>query len=97
MVVTYRVNPVSAAVARRMITVPHVAMINLLAGRGLVPELLQDQCNPAQISAALADLLDNRAEADHQRQGFQTALAPLAPAGAALPSEAAARAVLESL
>ena len=46
MAVTYRVNPVSAAMARRMIQVPHVAMVNLLAGRALVPELLQEACNP---------------------------------------------------
>ena len=97
MAVTYRVNPLSAALARRMITVPHVAMINLLAGAGLVPELLQDRCNPGEIAASLAVLLDNRAEADHQRQGFKAALAHLLPLDAALPSEAAAKAVLETL
>ncbi len=97
MAVTYRVNPISATLARRMITVPHVAMINLLANAGLVPELLQDQCNPAQIAAALAVLLDNRAEADHQRQGFSAALAHLAPSDGGLPSDAAAKAVLEML
>jgi lipid-A-disaccharide synthase len=95
MAVTYRVNPLSAVMARRLITVPHVAMINLLSGAGLVPELLQDRCNPAHIAGALAILLDNRAEADHQRQGFKAALAHLAPPDAALPSEAAAKAVLE--
>ncbi|MDE1906909.1 MAG: lipid-A-disaccharide synthase, partial [Rhodospirillales bacterium] len=44
MAVTYRVNPLSAAIGRRLIKVPHVAMINLLAGRALVPELLQEDC-----------------------------------------------------
>ena len=32
MAVTYRVNPMTAAIARRLIRVPHVAMVNLLAG-----------------------------------------------------------------
>ena len=41
MAVTYRVNPVSAALAKRLIQVKHVAMVNLLAGHELVPELLQ--------------------------------------------------------
>ena len=41
MAVTYRVNLLTALMARRMIQVPHVAMVNLLAGRRLVPELLQ--------------------------------------------------------
>ena len=46
MAVTYRVNPLTAAIARRLIRVPHVAMVNLLAGRLLVPELLQQDCRP---------------------------------------------------
>ena len=41
MAVTYRVNPLTAALARRLIRVKHVAMVNLLAGREIVPELLQ--------------------------------------------------------
>jgi lipid-A-disaccharide synthase len=95
MAVTYRVNPVSAVLARRMITVPHVAMINLLADAGLVPELLQEQCNPAQIAAVLGGLLDNRAAGDMQREGFGAALAQLAPPQGVVPSEAAAQAVLD--
>ena len=50
MAVTYRVNPISAFMARRMIRVPHVAMVNLLAGRALVPELLQEDCNPRALA-----------------------------------------------
>ena len=46
MAVTYRVNALSAFMARRMIRVPHVAMVNLLAKHALVPELLQEDCNP---------------------------------------------------
>ena len=44
MAVTYRVNPLSAAIAKRLIKVKYVAMINLLAGGPLVPELLQEDC-----------------------------------------------------
>ena len=51
MAVTYRVNPISAFMARRMIRVPHVAMVNLLAGREAVPELLQADCNPETLCA----------------------------------------------
>lgn len=97
MAVTYRVNRLSAALARRMITVKHVAMINLLAGRELVPERLQEDCTPATLAATLAPLLDDQRAAEAQRSGFRTALASLAPPEGVLPSEAAARAVIESL
>ncbi|MDD2862906.1 MAG: lipid-A-disaccharide synthase, partial [Acidiphilium sp.] len=97
MAVTYRVNPLSALFARRLIKVPHVAMINLLARSALVPELLQQDCNPELLARTIATLLDDPAAAAEQRAGFAAALATLqAPAGA-LPADAAARAIIETL
>ncbi len=96
MAVTYRVNPISGYLGRRLIKVPHVAMINLLAGSALVPELLQAQCRPDILAENLRRLLQVPAEAAKQRAGFATALASLrAPSGA--PSDAAAQAILAVL
>ena len=96
MAVTYRVNPISAAIARRLIRIPHVAMVNLLAGREMVPELLQQDCTPERLSAEVRSLLDDPARADAQRAGFAAVLDGLrAPQG--LPSDAAAREVLDLL
>lgn len=101
MAVTYRVNPISAVIGRRLIKVPHVAMINLLAGRmagdALVPELLQQDCTPELLAATLLGLLTNpEGVAAAQRAGFGPALATLrAPAGTA--SDAAAAAILARL
>jgi lipid-A-disaccharide synthase len=96
MAVTYRVNPISAAIGRRLIKVKHVAMINLLAGHALVPELLQENCTPQKLSATLQTLLTDTNAADLQRHGFSTALASLqAPEGK--PSAAAATAILKLL
>jgi lipid-A-disaccharide synthase len=96
MAVTYRVNPISAAIGRRLIKVKYVAMINLLANAPLVPELLQQDCTPAKLAATIQTLLTNQIAADTQRAGFATALATLhAPAG--LASDAAADAVLAML
>jgi lipid-A-disaccharide synthase len=96
MAVTYRVNLLSAAIGRRLIKVKHVAMINLLAGRALVPELLQEHCTPEKLAAVLESLLIDGQAAEAQRTGFATALASLrAPEGA--PSDAAARAIAARL
>jgi lipid-A-disaccharide synthase len=96
MAVTYRVNPITAAIVRRLIRVKHVAMVNLLAGRALVPELLQQDCNPATLAAIVRRLLDEPALAAAQRAGFQEILGGLrAPAG--LASDAAAAEVLALL
>ena len=96
MAVTYRVNPLSATIGRRLIKVAHVAMINLLAGQGLVPELLQQDCTPEKLAATLRQLLTEPAAVAAQRAGFAPALASLAaPAGT--PSAAAAAAIMNLL
>jgi lipid-A-disaccharide synthase len=96
MAVTYRVNPLSGAIGRRVIKVPHVAMINLLAHRELVPELLQQDCEPGKLAATLQTLLADPQAAAVQRAGFAAALASLRPPGV-LPSHAAAAAILKHL
>ena len=94
MAVTYRVNALSAALARRMIRVPYVAMVNLLAGRALVPELLQGDCNPRALADVVLGLLRQADVAAAQRAGFRGVIDQLRPeAGTA--SSAAAREVLD--
>jgi len=97
MVVTYRGNPLSAALARRWITVSHVAMPNLIAGRALVPELLQQDCTPASVAAAATRLLDDPAARAAQREGFAAIRRALGAGETPPPSERAARVVLEAM
>lgn len=61
-VVAYRMNPLSWAIARRLVKVPHVALANLVAGERLVPEFLQGEATPANLATALVPLLDNGSE-----------------------------------
>ena len=96
MVVTYRVNPLSAAIARRLLTVSHASLVNLLAQRDVSPELIQKACTPEQLAAAVRVLLDDPTAAAAQRAGFREVLAMLRPDGQ-VPSDAAAAAVLRVL
>jgi lipid-A-disaccharide synthase len=96
MAVTYRVNPLSAAIAKRLIKVKYVAMINLLANGPLVPELLQENCTPEKLAATLQTLLNSPDAVAAQRAGFAAALSTLqAPSGK--PSAAAAMRILAQL
>lgn len=56
-VVIYRVSPVTYAIARRMVKVPHVAMANLIAGRRVVPELIQNDFTSFNIIQHIRRLL----------------------------------------
>ncbi len=96
MVVTYRINPITAWIVRRSVKVAYASLLNLLAGRQVVPELLQEDCTPAKLAAALNLLLTDPQAAEAQRAACRPVLASLRPV-IGLPSEAAAAAVLELL
>jgi lipid-A-disaccharide synthase len=96
MLVSHRANPISAALARRMVTVPYVSILNLIAEREIVPELLQEACAPERLAPALLTLLSDARAADAQRAACRAVLARLAPP-AGTPSQAAAAEVLALL
>lgn len=56
-VVVYRVSPITYAIAKRVVTVPHVAMANLIAGKPVVPELIQNDFTASNIVRHLSPLL----------------------------------------
>ncbi|VFP87449.1 lipid-A-disaccharide synthase [Candidatus Erwinia haradaeae] len=58
MVVTYRVKPVTFWLARRLVRTEYISLPNILAGFKLVPELLQDNCQPSRLAAELELFLD---------------------------------------
>ncbi|MDQ3389252.1 MAG: lipid-A-disaccharide synthase [Gemmatimonadota bacterium] len=57
-VVAYRMNPLSHALARRLVRVPHIALANLIAEERLFPEFVQEEGSPEALAAALLPLLD---------------------------------------
>lgn len=56
-IVVYRVSPVTYAIAKRVVTVPHVAMANLIAGQRIVPELIQQDFTASNIVQQIGALL----------------------------------------
>jgi len=62
MVVGYRMKPFTFWLAKRLVKTEWVSLPNLLAGREIVKELLQDDCTPEQLAAALDPLLHASAE-----------------------------------
>ncbi len=71
MVVAYRIHPLSYHLVKwlGLVKVPYVAMANLLAGRALAPEFIQERCQPALMAPALlAFLEDDRRVAEIQAE-----------------------------
>ncbi|MBM4315153.1 MAG: lipid-A-disaccharide synthase [Deltaproteobacteria bacterium] len=63
MVVVYKVSAFSYAIGRRFIQVDHISLANIIAGRTIVPELIQEEANPERIAAEVRELLVRRGKA----------------------------------
>ena len=59
MVVLYRLSRLTYWLARMLVRVDHIGMVNLIAGERLVPELIQEEANPQRLVAETHRILDN--------------------------------------
>jgi lipid-A-disaccharide synthase len=96
MVVAYKVHPLTYAMFQRVRTVRWISLVNLVAGREVVPEMLQEHASAGALAAAVAPLLrpsDPRTVA--QREGLALVRERLGEAGATTRVVAMATELLE--
>jgi lipid-A-disaccharide synthase len=93
MVVSYRVSPLTYFLGRRLIKVRYASLVNLVAEREVVPELLQAQASPALIAATVLELLTDPIRRTRMLAGLAEVRERLGGAGA---STRAARLALSS-
>jgi lipid-A-disaccharide synthase len=94
LIMAYRVSPLTAWIGRRLITSPHLALVNVVAGRRVVPELVQDDLTAERLAAAVTPLLADGRAADLMRRELAEVRSSLGAPGA---SGRAADAVLALL
>ena len=70
MVIAYKLSWLSWAILSRMVKTPYVGLPNLLAGKKLVPELLQDDATPENMSAAVMHYFEHPQETQVLRDTF---------------------------
>jgi len=83
MVVVYKVSWLTYLVGRLLVRIAHFALVNILAGRGLVPELLQRKASPERMAAEIERLLADRGAREAQLRGLREVRASLGEPGAA--------------
>ena len=91
MVVVYRLSPITFRLGRPFVHVDTFAMANLVAGRTIVPELIQDDFTPEAVASRAVTLLTDPEAAARMRADLRSVKAKLGTAGA---SHRAATAVL---
>jgi lipid-A-disaccharide synthase len=82
MVVVYRVSPLTATLAKPLVRTPFFAMVNLIAERKVVPELVQDDFTPENVTAEILRLLQDPNARAACRAGLQEVRKKLGPPGA---------------
>jgi lipid-A-disaccharide synthase len=94
MIVVYRLATLTYLLGRPFVRVPHYAMANLIAGRRLVPELIQRRFTPDRVAAEALALLADDGRVAAIKEGLAEVRGRLGAPGA---SRRAAEAVMEAL
>jgi lipid-A-disaccharide synthase len=94
MIVVYKTSAASFAVARLLVRVPWISLVNIVAEEAVVPELLQDDVSADRLETEGAALLESPDRLARMREGLARAAGRLGPGGG---SERAAEAVLGTL
>jgi lipid-A-disaccharide synthase len=69
-VVCYKANPVSYNIAKRLVTIKYISLVNLIMDREIVRELIQDELNPAQLKLGLTNILNGGSKRAQMLQDY---------------------------
>ena len=92
MVIVYRVSPLTYAIGRRFVRVDNYGMVNLIAGKPIVPELIQERCTASAVAEEIVGYLTDHDRMNQTKASLQIVRERLGGSGA---SHRAAQAVLK--
>ncbi len=82
-VVLYKVKPLDAWIARRVIRIPWIGLVNILAGREICPECLQEDCTPENIAKKAIPLIEDTPQRTQMLEDLRKVAASLGEGRAA--------------
>jgi lipid-A-disaccharide synthase len=84
MVMAYKVSPLTFWIAKRVVKIPNIALVNVVAGKAVVPEFIQGDATPEKIAAELAILLRDPARVQAMKLELNEVKSRLGEPGASL-------------
>jgi lipid-A-disaccharide synthase len=81
-VVVYRLSPLTYALGRPLVRIPHYAMANLIAGREVFQELIQRDFRPESVAREVLSLVEDSVRRQDVRRGLEQVRSRLGPPGA---------------
>ena len=94
MIIVYKISGLSYAVGRRVIKVPCIGLVNIIAGKKIVPELIQDEARAERMAAEAIDILESPDRQSAMKRDLALLRRNMGTAGA---SERAARIALATM
>jgi len=94
MVIIYKLSPVSYEIGKKIVRLDAIGLVNIVAGKKIVPELIQHDANPAAIARETSSLLFNSSKREQMISDLRSVNSALGSAGA---SKRAAREILSCL
>lgn len=94
MVIVYQVSPVSYWIGKRVVKVPHIGLANLVAGKEIVPELIQDQVTPQRLAEEALNIMESGQKRESMVENLKKVKERLGQGGA---SRRTARIALEMM
>jgi len=82
MVILYKLNFLTWLIARMLVRVPHIGLVNLVAGREVVPEFIQYRVRAERIAPVALELLQNSARRERMKEGLRAVKNDLGSMGA---------------
>jgi lipid-A-disaccharide synthase len=95
MIVAHKVNPITAFLLKCLIKIKHVTLVNILAGKEVIPEILQSDCNPDVITRMAMNFLTKPKYAQEQIANTKNYIDQLRPPEDSTSSLIAAKFILE--
>ena len=82
MIIVYRTSPLTYQIGKRLVTIPYIGLVNILAERKLVPEILQAQATAKNIAQEALAILENPSRQRVMKESFQALRKSLGSSGA---------------
>jgi lipid-A-disaccharide synthase len=82
MVVVYRASPLTYQIAKCLVRIPYISLVNILAGKEIVPELIQNRMTPDRIAQEALEILRDAGRRDAMQQAFHAIRTSLGGPGA---------------
>ncbi|MCL4517132.1 MAG: lipid-A-disaccharide synthase, partial [Firmicutes bacterium] len=81
MVIAYKVSPLTYMIGKRLVKIPHIGLPNIVAGREIVPELLQEEATPERIAEEAVDIMMDTERAEEIREDLREVVNKLGEPG----------------